>query len=584
MKKPQAKTIPTCAICFDPFNKSTRKEVSCASCPLSYCRQCMKQYLLNIRTNQCPECKNPWDDDFIAKNMTGVFLKTEMKEHRKKLILEEAKTRFPHYQEYASRYIKAKKYMKIIENIITKSKKEFYESEYGKEFTRLQDAYLYVKNYNYDKSTDTYIENITYTQEKVVAKQEMDEYLAINKNYKPKIKTQASVTLTDLGIECEDHNYYITQAFISVTSRLVHNIGHPVMLGHISYMYTKFTDSYTEVFTGLVDRIYGEGAIRTEGVVTASKKEFIHGCPVNDCKGFLKSNWVCGLCDAQICDKCNIPKNVLKEHECNTDDIATAKMLRKESKHCPGCSVRISKIDGCNQMWCVQCHTTFDWTTGKIETTRTHNPHYYEWLRRTQGSVPREPGDTERVACEDVLINGSAYLKYIAPHNLKMVNKYMIDRYVTSYHIAVIIQWITDEYSTDEIHKYMYSLLWYNNTRYRININPINREADVQIEIIKYLANDIDEDELSKLLFKIKNNTDFNAEIHNNEVAILTIIRDLLLDCFYDKMKLEDANTAIRNAIDFGNENIKFINKKYNGSASTFAFMTKSPMVIRRDD
>ncbi len=47
-------------------------------------------------------------------------------------------------------------------------------------------------------------------------------------------------------------------------------------------------------------------------------------------------------------------------------------------------------------MWCVMdgCNTAFSWETGRIETGRVHNPHYYEWLRRTGGGeAPREPGD-----------------------------------------------------------------------------------------------------------------------------------------------------------------------------------------------
>ena len=43
-------------------------------------------------------------------------------------------------------------------------------------------------------------------------------------------------------------------------------------------------------------------------------------------------------------------------------------------------------------MWCTQCHTAFSWNTGRVETHRVHNPHYYEWMRQN-GTLPREPGD-----------------------------------------------------------------------------------------------------------------------------------------------------------------------------------------------
>jgi hypothetical protein len=44
-------------------------------------------------------------------------------------------------------------------------------------------------------------------------------------------------------------------------------------------------------------------------------------------------------------------------------------------------------------MWCTQCHTAFSWRTGNVERT-IHNPHYYEWMRRTGGGeMPRNPND-----------------------------------------------------------------------------------------------------------------------------------------------------------------------------------------------
>jgi hypothetical protein len=76
-------------------------------------------------------------------------------------------------------------------------------------------------------------------------------------------------------------------------------------------------------------------------------------------------------------------------HECKEDDVSTVRLIRKETKPCPKCSTRISKIDGCDQMWCVECKTAFSWKSGNIVNGAIHNPHYYEFLRKTQGFVPR---------------------------------------------------------------------------------------------------------------------------------------------------------------------------------------------------
>ena len=77
------------------------------------------------------------------------------------------------------------------------------------------------------------------------------------------------------------------------------------------------------------------------------------------------------------------------------DTKATAELLSKDTKPCPKCSIPIHKLEGCDQMWCTQCHTGFSWKRGTIE-NRIHNPHYYEWQRQNNGGqAPRNPGDFE---------------------------------------------------------------------------------------------------------------------------------------------------------------------------------------------
>jgi hypothetical protein len=54
----------------------------------------------------------------------------------------------------------------------------------------------------------------------------------------------------------------------------------------------------------------------------------------------------------------------------------------------------LTVVRNCDQMWCTQdgCNTAFSWNTGHVVTGIVHNPHYYEWLRRT-GAQARETGD-----------------------------------------------------------------------------------------------------------------------------------------------------------------------------------------------
>lgn len=124
---------------------------------------------------------------------------------------------------------------------------------------------------------------------------------------------------------------------------------------------------------------------------------FIRACPAAECRGFLSSAWKCGTCGIFACPACHEAIGDAKDapHECDENDLATARLLRRDTKPCPSCASMIHKIEGCDQMFCVQCHTAFSWRTGQAVRAGTviHNPHYYEFIRRRDGEVPRAPGD-----------------------------------------------------------------------------------------------------------------------------------------------------------------------------------------------
>ena len=129
---------------------------------------------------------------------------------------------------------------------------------------------------------------------------------------------------------------------------------------------------------------------------TIPRAEFVRNCPATDCRGFLSTQWKCGICSNWTCPTCHEVKGEDRnaEHTCDPANVATAELLAQDTRHCPKCATPIFKIDGCDQLWCTQCHTGFSWRTGRIEST-VHNPHYFEWLRRTRidGQPDRTEGD-----------------------------------------------------------------------------------------------------------------------------------------------------------------------------------------------
>ena len=120
-------------------------------------------------------------------------------------------------------------------------------------------------------------------------------------------------------------------------------------------------------------------------------------CPDESCRGFLNSELMCGVCDMWCCAMCHVIKGPRNDtpHTCEPDHLATVELLNKDTKACPVCTTPIHKIEGCDQMWCTQCHSAFSWNTGRVE-TRIHNPHFYEWQRNNNnGHAPRVDGDDD---------------------------------------------------------------------------------------------------------------------------------------------------------------------------------------------
>jgi len=122
-------------------------------------------------------------------------------------------------------------------------------------------------------------------------------------------------------------------------------------------------------------------------------------CTYDNCHGYIRDN-ECRVCHNHMCRKCLvIVENsiALKEHRCDKDVLESAQLILKSSKPCPTCGTRISKVSGCDQMWCPECEMSFSWRTGMVDTGRVHNPHFYEYqLRRGNrgdGNINRNIGD-----------------------------------------------------------------------------------------------------------------------------------------------------------------------------------------------
>lgn len=110
-------------------------------------------------------------------------------------------------------------------------------------------------------------------------------------------------------------------------------------------------------------------------------------CFSNFCDGWVRDGQACAKCGKSACFKCMSAVDRMEEHVCEKDKLLTANSIREDTKECPTCLTLISKVSGCNDMFCVVCKTTFNYRTGAVDRKGNSNPMFYDWLRSL--GVPR---------------------------------------------------------------------------------------------------------------------------------------------------------------------------------------------------
>jgi len=133
----------------------------------------------------------------------------------------------------------------------------------------------------------------------------------------------------------------------------------------------------------------------TPNLTTEQKPQttFICPCPSSTCRGMIKTtDKKCCICEASICSACRELLKTDQKHSCNKDTVETIRLLKQDTKACPKCAVLIHRIQGCDQMYCTECHVLFSWNNGTIDNGIIHNPHAIEW-RRKNGTLERNHRD-----------------------------------------------------------------------------------------------------------------------------------------------------------------------------------------------
>lgn len=448
--------VPTyhCNICQETFNRSARKHTKCSNCEMDICSKCVKRFLAeNVQEPNCMGCREVYTKEFMDLNFGKMYRRKILKTIRLDVLVAREKEFMPDLMHRAAAY---KQYRVLSEEINEISKN--------------------LKN----------------------ARKELQEVLqlkaTLDVTLRESLEKLEVIGNSDQPIKNEKYVEFVKKSKMAISD--FHTAQNKIN-GEIDQYNHRIDHCW-------IEREKQFSIYCSSGTIKSNCQMY---CVRTDCKGFLDENFACGLCKLKICKDCH--EELLEgtdNHICKPENVESVKAILNETKPCPTCRTRVYKSAGCDQMFCVKCHTAFSWNTGAIERGRIHNPHYFEWLRQQREQMPREMGD---VPCGG-LPNWLEVRKAIKSLGVDVMTMTYLN---VVYKMTVFIQ-------NKEIPKY-----------------PVTagREEVLNTIAVNYMADLLTERQWMDRLF----NHERKKEINTERRLILDMILAVLIDIFRDLLVLE---------------------------------------------
>lgn len=472
-----------CPICINNYTNHKYKKIICYLCNYECCCECIKNYIIHSTSDPtCMNCHELFTIQFLLVNLPRTFIMNEYKLLKTNILFKFELSLLPETIPIVGYINKRDKYM----NFLYKYKKQ----------VGLKDII---------DEIDTLTQNIVNVELNLFTRVDKDKIINIIINNE--------------------------------------EIGNPTNFINIdiSDQYTKYFNrlqelKYKHLHIRSIIRTIGEEIIQLDQLISNNtinktiKYTYIQNCANEDCKGSITDDYKCQVCDLTTCSKCNII--ILNNHKCNPDDIATNQLIQNTSKPCPNCNILLFKIGGCDQFFCTICYTPFNWNTGEIIKNQFfHNPHYMEML--TNGSITNETvfgninNNTDiRNLYINIINKISNWRQHKQLHRIKSsINSNIYLEYknitdITIYNISSYIIPMMGRIIRMYGHIKGVELMVYKND-YLLNNRGLR---------IKYLMNNINEDEFKTEIYKKYYKNEKNLEIYNILNSFVLISETIFLN------------------------------------------------------
>lgn len=275
-----------CSICLEKYTKELRLKVTCPYCPANACRGCIQRYLLSSHEDpQCLGCRKAWNREFIDLHLTKTFRSGPLRKHRAKTLMDREKAMLPAMQIF----VESVKEIRVVSDLMT-------------------------------------------TVNDTLRKMEAKRVVILRNRDSLRVKIRAAKT--------PEENEAAMRELDDNCARYGRN---EAKMMRVRYDHEVLQRRLTRAHNIL------EGRAAEDDRAAEPAREFIQHCPADGCRGYLSTAYKCGVCAKYACSDCLVIKgdNRDSEHTCNEDAKASAALIRRETKPCPKCGVRIFKIDGC---------------------------------------------------------------------------------------------------------------------------------------------------------------------------------------------------------------------------------------------